>query len=308
MTLDDVLREPDLAPVARRWFFERLTAGLFSPEEARALARRLDLDLEAGAYALVLLELPPEPREAAAFFTDPAGEVRGRLLAYFLKYAEYVPFLLGPTLCAVLTKGEAGQLDGLIRRCTDTVRQEYARGGLTGWHLAASGAGPGLEQLPARWEEVSRLWAWRYIRPEQNVFLPGGEAGQPPASPAESPAPEPAREAAAASYTGALGRATDYMREHFSRPELTLARTAQAAGLTPGYLSALFRRQANTTFTRYLTGLRMDAVKRLLRQTDMPAGRAARACGFRDGRYFSTLFRRTQGCTPTQYRADNKQF
>lgn len=305
MTLDDILREPDLVPIARRWFFERLTAGLFSPEEARACARRLDLDLEADAWALVLLDLPPEPREAAAFFTDPAGEVRGRLLAYFLKYAEYVPFLLGPTLCAVLVKGEAGQVDGLIRRCIDTVRQEYARGGLAGWHLAASGAGPGLEQLPERWEEVSRLWAWRYIRPEQNVFLPGGEAGQPPAEP---PAvPEPAREEERRAYTGALGRAVDYMRGHFSQPELTLARTAQAAGVTPGYLSALFRRQADTTFTRYLTGLRMEAVKRLLRQTDMPAGQAARACGFRDGRYFSTLFRRTQGCTPTQYRAEYKQ-
>lgn len=307
MSLDDMLLEPELVHDARRWFFERLTAGLFSPEEIRAYAQRLDLDLEAEAWAIVLLDLPPEPREAAAFFTDPAGEVRGRLLAFFLKYAEYMPFLLGPTLCAVVVKADAGQMDGLIRRCTETVRREYAGSGLNAWHLAASSVGTGLEQLPALWEEVSRLWAWRYIRPEQNVFLAGTET-PPPAPPAETAGePQIPAETAPAAHTGSLDRAAAYIREHFAETDLTLARTAGAVGLTPGYLSALFRQKTGETFTQYLTGQRMEAAKHLLRTSRLPAGQVARAAGFRDGHYFSALFKKIQGCTPTQYRAEFKE-
>lgn len=300
MPFEDALRQPEYVPYARRWFFERLTAGLFTPEQVRGYAGRLDLDLEGAAYAVALLELPPEPREAADFFNDPAGAVRGRLLAFFMKYADYVPFDLGPTLCAVLVKGESRQMPELIRRCVDTVRLEYGERGLTGWHMAVSSPVAGLERLPAAWEEASRLWAWRYIRPEQDIFLP--EAAE--AAPAGEMSPSP--EETAGPATGTLETAAAYIRRHCAEPDLDLARTAAAASVTASYLSSLFRKGLGRTFTQYVTDCRMEMARRLLRTTDQRPSQIARAVGFRDPHYFGVLFRRTHGCTPARFRAGER--
>ena len=42
MTREEILHDPELAPYVRRYFFERLTAGLMDRGEALAMARRLD--------------------------------------------------------------------------------------------------------------------------------------------------------------------------------------------------------------------------------------------------------------------------
>lgn len=298
MIFEDVPRQPEYVPYARRWFFERLTAGLLTPEQIRGYAGRLDLDLEAEAYAVALLELPPEPREATDFFTDPAGAVRGELLAFFLKYADYIPFDLGPTLCAVLVKGENRQMPELIRRCVDTVRREYTRRGLTDWHMAVSGPVGELEHLPACWEEATRLWAWRYLRPEQNIFLP--DTAEADAEEEACSTPDGAPETAG---LGTLETAAAYIRRHCGEPDLDLSRTAAAAGVTASYLSALFRKGLGRTFTQYVTDCRMELARQLLRTTDQRAAQIARAVGFRDPHYFGVRFRKTQGCTPAQFRA-----
>ena len=46
----------------------------------------------------------------------------------------------------------------------------------------------------------------------------------------------------------------------------------------------------------------MERARRLLLDTDLPVGRCAQEAGFRDARYFSTLFKKTQGRTPTRFR------
>ena len=102
---------------------------------------------------------------------------------------------------------------------------------------------------------------------------------------------------------GPLGRALDYIRRHTADPDLTLADTAEAAGVTASYLSALFRKELGRTFSDYVTGRRMELARRLLLTTDKRPGQIARAVGYRDGHYFSAVFKKTQGRTPTDFRA-----
>ena len=312
MFQEDILRGPELIPLVRRWFFEQLTAGLLTPEQIRQSAAQLNIELEADGYAIALFTVPPEPRDPAAFFTDPAAAARSALLAHFLKYSDYVLFYWGPNACAVLIKGSAGQLDDLIRRCVDTVQTEYDRVGLPHWHIAVSDPVAGLDELPACFQQASLLWAWQYIQPRRHILRPGtdgviaapGDGG--PAPYDHGPSDRAASmedEASGAAYPGALGLAVRYIHAHFTEPDLTLSQTAAHANLTPSYLSALFRKEVGCTFTEYVTDRRMALAKRLLRSTDDRTGRVARAVGFRDAHYFSALFKRTQGCTPTQFRA-----
>ena len=110
-------------------------------------------------------------------------------------------------------------------------------------------------------------------------------------------------EAKGAVYEGALGRAAAYVREHRADRDLSLAGAAAQAGVTPGHLSALFRKRLGVTFTEYVTARRMELARTLLRDGGLTVEQAAWRSGFSDARYFSTLFKRTQGCTPTQFRA-----
>ena len=52
----------------------------------------------------------------------------------------------------------------------------------------------------------------------------------------------------------------------------------------------------------YLTKVRMDKAKQLLRTTGTKTTEIAFEVGFRDAHYFSNLFKKTQGCTPREYR------
>ena len=60
------------------------------------------------------------------------------------------------------------------------------------------------------------------------------------------------------------------------------------------------------TFTEYITQKRMEQAKQLLRQTEKHTGEIASEVGFRDPHYFSFVFKKTQGCTPREYRGGGK--
>ena len=63
------------------------------------------------------------------------------------------------------------------------------------------------------------------------------------------------------------------------------------------------RKKMGDSFIEYLTKKRMERAKQYLRETDLRSGEIALAVGYKDPRYFSYVFKRTQGCTPSEYRA-----
>ena len=72
--------------------------------------------------------------------------------------------------------------------------------------------------------------------------------------------------------------------------------------LSPNYLSAVFSQEMGTTFVEYLTARRMEKARELLQHSDLRSGEIAAAVGYKDSHYFSFLFKKTQGCTPRDYR------
>lgn len=99
-----------------------------------------------------------------------------------------------------------------------------------------------------------------------------------------------------------LGRALEFIDGHFVESGLSLEQAARQAKVSPNYLSALFRQELGCTFVDYLTQKRMERARELLCTTNRRSGEIARAVGYRDPRYFSTLFKKAHGRTPRDFR------
>ena len=72
--------------------------------------------------------------------------------------------------------------------------------------------------------------------------------------------------------------------------------------VTPNYLSALFKQEKGVTFVDYLTNIRMKRARELLDDSTMKVSDIARVVGYEDPNYFTRVFRRQQGITPSEYR------
>lgn len=103
-------------------------------------------------------------------------------------------------------------------------------------------------------------------------------------------------------YEGVLQKAKAYIEENFANDEISLNAVAAAVSLSPSHFSTIFGQEMGETFVEYLTGVRMEKAKQLLKTTGMKTIDIAFEVGYRDAHYFSNLFKKTQGCTPREYR------
>jgi AraC-like DNA-binding protein len=78
---------------------------------------------------------------------------------------------------------------------------------------------------------------------------------------------------------------------------ITLAKAARDLGFTPNYLSFLFHRQTGTTFTEYITELRLQRARELL-WSGKSVKESAWAVGYGSERHFARLYRHRFGCSP----------
>lgn len=101
--------------------------------------------------------------------------------------------------------------------------------------------------------------------------------------------------------------ATALVRTRY-RENLTLEDVATYLGTSPSYLSRLFRRELGTTFGELLTSLRLAHATKLLEQSDVSIQSIAERVGYESGYYFSRVFKRHSGATPTEYRRVHRQF
>lgn len=100
-----------------------------------------------------------------------------------------------------------------------------------------------------------------------------------------------------------LNKSLEYIEENYMRENLSLNEIAAAQEVSPNYFSAMFSQEMQMTFVEYVTCKRMEKAKALLRETDMRANEIALMVGYKNPHYFSFVFKKTQGCTPREYRA-----
>ncbi len=85
--------------------------------------------------------------------------------------------------------------------------------------------------------------------------------------------------------------------------DASLETVASQVYISPCYLSVIFKKETNMTFKNYLMNTRIEKAKELLETTDLKIYEIAERVGYTDTRYFSELFARICGKTPSQYRS-----
>ncbi|MCM3635049.1 helix-turn-helix domain-containing protein [Paenibacillus camelliae] len=97
----------------------------------------------------------------------------------------------------------------------------------------------------------------------------------------------------------------NYINDHM-KEDITLASLAEQFHFSPQYLAKRFKEEYQTTIMNYLSQLRMDKACSLLVHTDLTIHEVAEESGFEELNYFSKVFKKHIGMTPTAYRKTYK--
>lgn len=97
-------------------------------------------------------------------------------------------------------------------------------------------------------------------------------------------------------------QAKDFIDAHFTDPDLLLTEVAARVNLSPSHFSVIFGRETGESFKDYLTRIRIERAKELLRTTNMKCSEVAYHSGYNDPHYFSFVFRKNTGLPPQQFR------
>jgi Response regulator containing CheY-like receiver domain and AraC-type DNA-binding domain len=98
-----------------------------------------------------------------------------------------------------------------------------------------------------------------------------------------------------------VNRVIEYITANYAQV-ITLSQMGEYVGLTESHLSTVFKMETGMGFLQYLTAVRLNAVCILLKDPKLNINEAALSCGFPTPGYFTKLFKRYIGKTPTEYR------
>lgn len=103
-------------------------------------------------------------------------------------------------------------------------------------------------------------------------------------------------------YDTVMNEVYKYIDANYQTEELSLNEIALHVNFSPSHLSMIFSQQTGKTLIKYITDVRMNRAKELLRCTSKRSGEISSMVGYQDPHYFSYLFKKTQGLTPTDFR------
>lgn len=101
-------------------------------------------------------------------------------------------------------------------------------------------------------------------------------------------------------------KATEYVEKFYDDSELTIDKMCKYLHISPTYFSSIFKRETRFTFINYLTHIRMEAAKELLRTTECKTFEIAKRVGYSEPNYFSYCFKKNFSISPSEYRKEFK--
>ncbi len=111
---------------------------------------------------------------------------------------------------------------------------------------------------------------------------------------------------ASSQYVGMIQQAKRYIEQRYMDPDLSLSAAAAHVNLSPSHFSMVFSQECGQTFKDFLTEVRINRARQLLRTTSLRAIDIARQVGYNDSHYFSAAFKKNTGLSPTDFRSQKK--
>ena len=97
-----------------------------------------------------------------------------------------------------------------------------------------------------------------------------------------------------------------YIIEHIASPNLCVNELAQVSCLSVSYFSRLFKKHKGMPANQFITRERMELAAKRIRSTQTPISNIALEVGYSNYPYFTAMFKKHFGCTPTHYRGKHK--
>lgn len=101
--------------------------------------------------------------------------------------------------------------------------------------------------------------------------------------------------------------AQDIVKEKYMDPEISLDVVCAVIGVSNSYFSSIFKKEMGKSFISYLTDYRMDVAAELILNTDEKSYTIAERVGYQDANYFSYVFKKKFGVSPSKYRAKHTE-
>lgn len=98
-----------------------------------------------------------------------------------------------------------------------------------------------------------------------------------------------------------LLEAIHYVQYHYAK-DPSLKETAEAVHISDAYLSRLFKSKLGTTYSLFLSEVKISHAMELLFNTNLPVSEIAGQCGYPNSNYFSDAFKKSVGISPLKYR------
>ena len=105
-------------------------------------------------------------------------------------------------------------------------------------------------------------------------------------------------------YNRIIAEARDYIEENYNKDDITLNSVAASVNVSPNHFSSVFKAETGQTFIEFLTNVRIEHAKELLRSTSMKSSEIGFEVGYKDPHYFSFIFKKTCGLTPKEFRSE----
>ena len=93
-----------------------------------------------------------------------------------------------------------------------------------------------------------------------------------------------------------------YIQDNYQNNDLCLQDIARFANVSPAYLSALFKKNMNTSISKTITVTRIEAACKYLESSNLTLKEISEKCGYANQYYFSTSFKKHKGISPSGYR------